>query len=482
MSTLEDMQSTRGGAVPVLQGARGKSPASLPWPLIGLTIAVLDFLVLASLASLVGHIYFRFLLHARSEWHTHLELGATIAGLVVAALAVRGVYGRERLAQRPPQALPIATSLFLGMMTLLVVMFMTKSNAEYSRSVIILTFVGALPLMIMLHRAEGAIIGRLALHRRLVLPQVMLVGSGERIRDDGVADELERAGYAVAGRAALNLSSSDAEFEHDTRLLSAAVRIVKPDSLLLCLPWGETAKLHTCISILSENPASIHIEADPYLRQLSGQRDDPLGFLVVGRPLSQTQLSTKRVADIVLSAAALFAVAPIMIAAALAIRIETPGAALFTQQRYGYNREPFRIFKFRTMRVQEDDAFKQASRNDDRITRVGRFLRRTNIDELPQLINVLVGDMSLVGPRPHPIELDRQFTPLINRYTERHRVRPGITGWAQVNGFRGETDTTDKMQGRIAHDLFYLNNWSFWLDLRIMLRTMLSATAYRNAR
>ena len=154
----------------------------------------------------------------------------------------------------------------------------------------------------------------------------------------------------------------------------------------------------------------------------------------------------------------------------------------FRQTRHGYGSRPFRVFKFRSMRVLEDGAaFRQATKNDSRITAVGRFLRRSNLDELPQLLNVLFGDMSLVGPRPHPVALNESFSSRIMLFHRRHNIPPGITGWAQVNGFRGETDTHEKMAGRIEHDLWYIDNWSLGLDLRIMILTLFSSVAYRNA-
>lgn len=204
-------------------------------------------------------------------------------------------------------------------------------------------------------------------------------------------------------------------------------------------------------------------------------------ILPFSRPAWQTGLAAKRGLDIVVAALAILLLAPLMLAIAVAIRLDGPGPVLFRQQRYGRERRLFRIYKFRTMRHEVDPQFRQAVREDRRVTRVGRILRRVNLDELPQLFNVLVGDMALVGPRPHPVELDDRFAPLIENYWWRYSVRPGITGWAQINGFRGETDTLEKMQGRIDRDLAYLENQSFRLDLRILLRTLVSATAYRNA-
>jgi lipopolysaccharide/colanic/teichoic acid biosynthesis glycosyltransferase len=154
----------------------------------------------------------------------------------------------------------------------------------------------------------------------------------------------------------------------------------------------------------------------------------------------------------------------------------------FRQRRYGFNQQPFRIIKFRTMTTLDDgDVIRQACRNDGRITRIGGWLRRWNIDELPQLINVLRGDMSLVGPRPHALSHDREYEQRISLYARRHNVRPGITGWAQVNGLRGETDTDEKMRRRVDYDLYYIDNWSMLFDLKILLYTVFSRRAYRNA-
>jgi len=161
-----------------------------------------------------------------------------------------------------------------------------------------------------------------------------------------------------------------------------------------------------------------------------------------------------------------------MLAVAVLIELDSPGPVLFCQTRVGFNGQRFRIFKFRTMHTQDDGAVvRQATRDDDRVTRAGRWLRMTSVDELPQLFNVLLGEMSVVGPRPHAEAHDSQFDRAIANYALRHHVLPGITGWAQVNGFRGETPTMDLVMRRVEHDLWYINNWSFWLDTVIVFRT-----------
>jgi exopolysaccharide biosynthesis polyprenyl glycosylphosphotransferase len=190
----------------------------------------------------------------------------------------------------------------------------------------------------------------------------------------------------------------------------------------------------------------------------------------------------KRGMDVALGGAALIALSPLLALAALAIRLESPGPVLFRQWRFGLGSRPILVFKFRTMRTDLCDATgaQRTTAADPRVTRVGRFLRRTSIDELPQLINVLRGDMSLVGPRPHPLHMrigGAYYFEAVERYRARHMVKPGITGWAQVNGSRGEVDTLEKARTRVALDLWYMGNWSFGLDLRILLRTALGGFA-----
>jgi len=182
--------------------------------------------------------------------------------------------------------------------------------------------------------------------------------------------------------------------------------------------------------------------------------------------------AVKRATDIAISTLALAILTPLMIAVAIAIKLDSRGPVLFRQTRHGFNGRPFGIYKFRSMTVMQDgDIVPQAKKKDARITRVGYWIRRLSIDELPQLLNVLKGDMSIVGPRPHASAHDRYFNSAIERYAFRHHVKSGMTGWAQVCGARGETDTLEKMQRRVELDIWYINNWSVWLDFSIMLRT-----------
>ncbi|RYF57735.1 MAG: exopolysaccharide biosynthesis polyprenyl glycosylphosphotransferase, partial [Comamonadaceae bacterium] len=204
--------------------------------------------------------------------------------------------------------------------------------------------------------------------------------------------------------------------------------------------------------------------------------------------LHETQMlglskALKRLMDIVVAGAMVTVLSPIMLSAAIAVKLSSPGPIIFRQQRYGEDGERINVYKFRSMRVQEiqNGVVVQASKNDDRVTRVGRFLRKSSIDELPQLFNVLKGTMSIVGPRPHAAEHNELYRRQIKGYMLRHTVKPGITGWAQVNGLRGETDTLEKMERRAEFDRYYIRNWSLWLDITILFRTALLVIRDKNA-
>ena len=204
---------------------------------------------------------------------------------------------------------------------------------------------------------------------------------------------------------------------------------------------------------------------------------------LMASPMTPYALVQKAVFDRLFALTALLALAPVMVTIAVAVKATSEGPVLFTQRRKGADGRVFRIYKFRSMRkhAARTGVVRQATRGDPRVTRVGAFLRRTSLDELPQFLNVLRGEMSVVGPRPHAIEHDDEYRGIVDGYIHRYRIKPGITGWAQVNGFRGETDRVEKMQARVEHDLYYLRNWSFGLDMRIVFATVVKGLRHRNA-
>ena len=274
--------------------------------------------------------------------------------------------------------------------------------------------------------------------------------------------------------------------EREVRRLIDGCRRLKPDDVLILAKQDCLARLNGLVCSLSEIPAGLHVVLVEAATFLAPARIVEFGntftMQVLRPPLSQLQRVAKRVFDVLVAAAGLAVLSPLLTIVAIAVKLDSPGPVLFRQTRHGYNNETIKVFKFRSMTKLEDgDQFVPAVRNDSRVTRVGAVLRRTNIDELPQLINVLRGEMSLVGPRPHATAHNKMFEGKISVYSRRHVVKPGITGWAQVNGYRGLTETLEQMHRRVEHDLYYIDNWSFCLDLRIKVMTVFSKSAYTNA-
>lgn len=250
------------------------------------------------------------------------------------------------------------------------------------------------------------------------------------------------------------------------------------DLIYITLPMASQPRILRLLDELHDTTASIYFVPDIFLFDLIQARMDSIGGMPVvaacETPFYGINGPIKRASDIVLASSILATVLPLMLVIAIGVKLSSPGPLLFRQRRYGLDGREIIVYKFRTMTVLEDgNVIKQATRDDRRVTRFGAFLRGTSLDELPQFFNVLQGSMSVVGPRPHAVAHNEMYRRLIKGYMIRHKVKPGITGLAQVSGLRGETDTLDKMQARIEHDLAYLRNWSLQLDLRIVLKTIL---------
>jgi undecaprenyl-phosphate galactose phosphotransferase/putative colanic acid biosynthesis UDP-glucose lipid carrier transferase len=264
------------------------------------------------------------------------------------------------------------------------------------------------------------------------------------------------------------------------------VRENNPSEILLAVSWKDTARIDFLREQVKLMPVSVRLLPDCQIRTLtnyaSSARQRVLAIEIQRAPLSMTERFVKRILDLVLGVIAVVFFLPIMTFAALAIKLDGPGPVIFRQSRKGFNGRQFVMLKFRTMTVQENgDSVTQAARNDPRVTRVGRLLRASSIDELPQLMNVLRGDMSLIGPRPHAVAHDNYFEKVLEDYAFRHHVKPGMTGWAQVHGLRGATPTIDLISRRVKMDLWYINNWSLWLDIQILFKTFFEVVRKRNA-
>ena len=258
------------------------------------------------------------------------------------------------------------------------------------------------------------------------------------------------------------------------------------DILYIALPTTARAKIVEIIDRLADTTVSVYMVPDYFTTSLfhgkwSNLEGIPL-INVYDTPFWGADGWVKRLQDIALSMLFLLVAAIPMTLIAVATKLSSPGPVLFKQRRYGVDGKEISVWKFRTMRVCEDgDKIQQASQNDPRVTKLGAFLRRTSLDELPQFINVLTGQMSIVGPRPHAVAHNELYRKQVKGYMLRHKVRPGITGWAQINGWRGETDALHKMEKRVEFDLWYIRNWSSWLDLKIIALTAVQGFTGKNA-
>lgn len=385
---------------------------------------------------------------------------------------------------------------WLAMMVLLALIgWVSGTLGAFDQRAILAWLVATPPALFAAHRLIPAILPRLlaaeGMQRTAVIAGANETGSrlAERI---GATPLL---GIRVAGffddRAAGRIDNTGRNTGRDTSLgalsqLAEYVKVHHVDLIYIALPMASQPRILRLLEELHDTTASIYFAPDVHLFDLIQARVDTIGGLpvvaVCESPFYGASGMIKRVSDIVLAAAILVLISPLMLAIAIGVKLTSPGPALFKQRRYGLDGREIVVYKFRSMRVLEDgNVIRQATRDDPRVTRLGAFLRATSLDELPQFINVLQGRMSVVGPRPHAIAHNEMYRKLIRGYMIRHKVKPGITGLAQVNGLRGETSSLDKMQLRIEYDLAYLRRWSLLLDLQIVLKTILVVLRKQNA-
>lgn len=258
------------------------------------------------------------------------------------------------------------------------------------------------------------------------------------------------------------------------------------DRVYIVLPPQAYERRKWLVKELADSTSSVYIVPDVFTYQLLHSRSDTIMGIptisIYDSPLDGSNAIIKRIEDIVLSTLILIMISPVLLGLALAVKFTSKGPVFFKQNRYGIDGKPIKVWKFRSMNVMEDGAkVTQATKNDSRFTPIGQFIRKTSLDELPQFINVLQGQMSIVGPRPHAVAHNEEYRKLVDGYMLRHKVKPGITGWAQINGWRGETDTLDKMEKRIEFDLEYIRNWSLFFDLKIVFLTIFKGFVNKNA-
>ena len=424
-------------------------------------------------------------------------IASVLVGAFLAATLFQwfGAYSTNRLFRRGFLVDRVIYAWAVAFTMLLVIAFGLKITDFYSRIWTVSWFVGA-SILLLLGRAA---IGQWAIQQTRegrFANRTVILGAGDLgqslaayLRKRDLLDT-RVIGFIDDRRSLILAHSSGLSVLGDTGYLVELIRRNKVDQVLISLPWTAQKRLQELIGRLAVTPIRICLAPSlPELslpwREFTEIADLPM-IQVFDRPISGWSHILKRVEDICISFLMLLFVAPLMVIISAAIKFESPGSIFFKQQRYGFNDSLIDVWKFRTMYVDMSDrnCERQTTRDDPRMTNVGRFLRRCSLDELPQLFNVLSGNMSLVGPRPHAVATKAEgcpFAEVVNHYAARHRVKPGITGWAQVNGWRGETDTVEKIRKRVEHDLYYVDNWSIWLDLCILIRTLIVVFRGENA-
>jgi Undecaprenyl-phosphate glucose phosphotransferase len=424
------------------------------------------------------------------RWTMTLEyLAVLLLGtvLVLVVFPATGAYKRRQDGRYWQDTGKVWPGVFFVAVSLMILGTLTKSTADYSRLWMAYWLVYSL-VALFVYRWIALLLANLGQARPT---RILIVGEGEFARS--VAERARRADDAhwevidiVSPFAESPQSSGEGRPVNDMEKLISAPNS-EIDEIWIAMASSALVQQEAVIRVLQASSLTVRYVPDlSMLTLLNHTPSEAAGMTVIdinASPLMGHNTLIKAAIDKLIAVIALTLLAPVMLVIACVIKLNSPGPVLFRQKRHGWDGRVIQILKFRTMYqapVNADDA-RQARANDPRITSIGRFLRNTSLDELPQFINVLCGDMSVVGPRPHPLALNHSFSGRIDAYMQRHRVKPGITGWAQIHGLRGETETLDKMQRRIEYDLYYIEHWSLWLDIKIILRTLVSGWVGSNA-
>jgi Undecaprenyl-phosphate glucose phosphotransferase len=412
-----------------------------------------------------------------------------IVAIWMVVLRNMGLYKSRRLAPLREEIFDIVRSSTLALIILIGVAFFMK-KLEPPR-LMFLYFWSVSIVLLCLERALFRLALRVARKSGYNFRRILIIGAGKLGREaaqkikanswmglsiTGFLDDHKPLDQLICGERVLG-KIDDVE---------AVVQANKIDHVFLTLPARAHERLGFVLEKLGDKMVNVSVIPDIYqaitLNAGVSELDGLPVIDVIDSPMYGWNSVLKRFADLAFAFIAVVVAAPAMLAIAVAIKLTSKGPVFFRQRRYGMDGKVIQVLKFRTMSVCEDGAdVPQAKQCDPRVTRVGAFLRRTSLDELPQFFNVLAGDMSVVGPRPHAVAHNELYKKLIKNYMLRHKVKPGITGWAQINGWRGETDTVEKMESRVKYDLFYIENWSVWFDIKIMWLTVVKGFAGKNA-
>jgi Undecaprenyl-phosphate glucose phosphotransferase len=409
--------------------------------------------------------------------------GAVIAANFATIMTTRQNYRLKRLILF---SLQVRETIFVWSGTygfLVIAAFAMKVSDNFSRGAIILSFLSGLAMLLAWRRCVATVVSMSLASGSFARKKIIVIAEAGQTSSSHPLEELQRYGFNAVKTCELSKEeiASQSVIVSLRAKLAEIIQIARSDNIediYLLIRWSHHRIIDAIIDTLAVLPISVHLIPDEsaarFLNYPVANIGDTWTAVLRRAPLTRFELAAKRFFDISLASVGLLTLLPLMLMTALLIKLDSRGPIFFLQKRNGFNGKTFDIIKFRTMHVCEDDAaVKQATRDDPRVTRIGRWLRRSSIDELPQLFNVIRGDMSLVGPRPHATSHNSEYEKLIANYAFRHHVKPGLTGWAQVNGYRGETRQVEQMKRRVDYDLWYINNWSPWLDLRIVMQTVL---------
>jgi Undecaprenyl-phosphate glucose phosphotransferase len=412
---------------------------------------------------------------------------ATLLGSLVTVISLRrsDAYLLRSLSTLGKALQTVFVSLLIGGGCMIVGLFMTNDAGPGFRDWSVCWLIVSIFLLTASRSYLSRLLSAWACSGRLAR-RVAVIGAGEFSREFIARLRAEPNSYTVVGLYDDRLSripgaQEGVRVRGTVRDLLARSREEQVDLIVIALPLRAADRIARILQQVGSAVADICLTTDFAGYRYRSSEVSAIGanpvILIDERPLKDWRAATKTAFDLVVGSILLLVLSPLLGLIALAIRLESPGPALFRQPRLGFNNRLFTCYKFRTMHHGMTDLLgdQQATRSDPRVTRLGKWLRALSIDELPQLLNVLKGDMSLVGPRPHPPNTkaaDKLFTDVVANYAFRHRVKPGMTGWAQVNGWRGETKTVEQIENRVACDLAYIDNWSVWFDLRIMVLTI----------
>jgi Undecaprenyl-phosphate glucose phosphotransferase len=474
-------------------GTEGQAPPRHWRWFVSWLAAAVDVIVVFATVCAVSYFYHELRFDFAGNSSRMIELASTLSLIFLFSNILQSRYKLNQYLRPEGQFIGAINVWNVTIIAFAAVSFGLKVLDNYSRAVIVLSYLFGLFTTPLTRYWLSRLVLRATKTGRLAAQRVLIIGRSADVVAFVTRSQPWNSGLVIQEMLFLDdEGSGDSPAEREAQLtadLAFAVgraRSIKPDAIMIVLPWSQRKLIDRCVEAFMTVPVTISLAPEEIVERFEKPRITRIGavsFLELQpAPFNSTELVAKRMFDLVGAAVGLVLCLPLFAVVAILIKLDTKGPVFFLQRRYGFNQEPFRIVKFRTMTSLDDgDVVIQAKRTDARITPVGAWLRRWNIDELPQLLNVLQGRMSLVGPRPHALAHDREFEQKIALYARRHNVKPGITGWAQVNGLRGETDTDDKMARRVDHDLWYIDNWNFWLDLAILFRTVFSKKAYRNA-